>query len=68
MKVCKNCNNLFADDANFCPDCWSQLENVHDYNQAKPKPKLVQRIKSEMNCTPKVFCLTFGVQFKKMQP
>ncbi len=68
MKVCKNCNNLFADDANFCPDYWSQLESVHDYNQAKPKPKLVQRIKSEMNCTPKVFCLTFGVQFKKMQP
>lgn len=41
MKVCKNCNNLFADDANFCPDYWSQLESVHDYNQAKPKPKLV---------------------------
>ena len=47
MKVCKNCNNLFADDANFCPDCGSQLESVHVYNQAKPKPKLVRPKKIE---------------------
>ena len=46
MKVCKNCNNLFSDDANFCPDCGSQLESVQIYDQAKPKPKLVKRIKN----------------------
>lgn len=47
MKVCKNCNNLFPDDANFCPDCGSNLEGVQVYGQQKPKPKLAKRIKRE---------------------
>lgn len=70
MKVCKNCNNLFPDDANFCPNCGSQLEGVQVYGHTKPKPKLLKRIKSEQEkpCpTPVPSAPVFDIQ-QNIQP